>query len=188
MDFFDLKGVLEGLFEELQLAVKFEAVNHPSFSPGQAARLKLDDVVLGTMGTLHPQVVSAYGFRIQRQQPVLAADIDLEVLLSHLRTASVFEPVSSYPSVREDVALIVDRHIPEVEVAALLRQVGGFLLRDVELFDLYEGQQIPAGKKSLAYHLTFQSPNKTLTDKEVSKQRQRIVAQLEQRLGAQLRG
>ena len=188
LDFFDLKGVLEGLFAELQLAVGFEAANHPSFSPGQAARLRLGDAVLGTMGTLHPQVASAYGFRVQRQQPILAADIDLELLLSELQSARVFEPVSPYPAVREDLAVIVDRHIPEDEVANQLRQAGGFLLRDVELFDLYEGQQIPAGKKSLAYHLTFQSPSKTLTDKEVSKQRQRILSQLEQRLGAQLRG
>jgi phenylalanyl-tRNA synthetase beta chain len=188
LDFFDLKGVLQGLFEELQLAVKFEAATHPSFSPGQAARLRLGDSVLGTMGTLHPQVANAYGFRVQRQQPVLAADIDLELVLAQLRAARVFEPVSSYPAVREDLALIVDRHVPADEVAALLLQAGGFLLKEVELFDRYEGPQIPAGKKSLAYHLTFQSPSKTLTDKEVSKQRQRIVAQLEQRLGAQLRG
>ena len=72
-------------------------------------------------------------------------------------------------------------------MANTLRQVGGFLLKDVELFDVYVGQQIPSGKKSLAYHLTFQSPSKTLTDKDVSKQRARIIKQLQQRLGARLR-
>jgi phenylalanyl-tRNA synthetase beta chain len=139
------------------------------------------------MGVLHPQVVENYGFRTNRKQPVLAADIDLEALYPYMDKASVFEPVSSYPAVREDLALIVDRSIPAAEVADSLRQAGGFLLKDVQLFDVYEGKQIPAGKKSLAYHLTFQSPSKTLSDKDVAKQRARIIRQLEQRLSARLR-
>lgn len=187
LDFFDLKGVLQGLFEALHLEVTYEPVDHPTFRPGQTARLLLGDVPLGTMGVLHPQVVERYGFRLNRQQPVLAADIDLEALYPRLDRARVFEPVSAYPAVREDLAIIVDRHIAASEVADTLRQVGGFLLKDVELFDVYEGQQIPGDKKSLAYHLTFQSPSKTLTDKDVSKQRARIIKQLEQRLGAHLR-
>jgi phenylalanyl-tRNA synthetase beta chain len=139
------------------------------------------------MGTLHPQVVENYGFRINRKQPVLAADIDLEALYPHMEEASVFEQVSAYPSVREDLALIVDQSVSAAEVTGALRQAGGFLLTDVELFDVYEGEQIPAGKKSLAYHLIFQSPSKTLSDKNVAKQRARIIRQLEQRLGARLR-
>jgi phenylalanyl-tRNA synthetase beta chain len=187
MDFFDLKGVLQGLFDALHLDVSFEPVEHPAFRPGQTARLLLGHVLLGTMGVLHPQVAENYGFRINRRQPVLAADLDLEALYPRLAKGQVFEPVSAYPAVREDLAIIVDRQIAAAEVAQTLRQVGGFLLKDIELFDVYEGQQIPAGKKSLAYHLTFQSPSKTLTDKDVSKQRARIIKQLEQRLGARLR-
>jgi phenylalanyl-tRNA synthetase beta chain len=187
MDFFDLKGVLQGLFEALHIEVAYEAITHPVFKPGQTARLLLGDMPLGTMGALHPGVVENYGFRVNRQQTVLAADIDLEALYPRLKHARVYEPVSAYPAVREDLALIVDRQIAAAEVAQTLRQVGGFLLKDVELFDVYQGQQIPAGKKSLAYHLTFQSPNKTLSDKDVSKQRMRLIKQLEQRLGARLR-
>ena len=81
----------------------------------------------------------------------------------------------------------MDRHIPATDVNEALRQAGGFLLKQVELFDVYEGSQLPAGKKSLAYHLTFQAPTKTLTDKDVYKQRQRILKQLERSLGARLR-
>lgn len=187
MDFFDLKGVLQGLFDTLNLAVTYEPLDHPTFRPGQTARLMLGEVPVGTMGVIHPQVVESYGFRTTREQPVLAADIDLEVLYPRMEHARVFEPVSAYPAVREDLAIIVDRQIAASEVANTLRQVGGFLLKDVELFDVYVGQQIPSGKKSLAYHLTFQSPGKTLTDKDVSKQRARIIKQLEQRLGARLR-
>jgi phenylalanyl-tRNA synthetase beta chain len=89
--------------------------------------------------------------------------------------------------VHEDLALIVDRQVPAAEVETVLREAGGFLLQRVELFDLYEGRQIPANKKSLAYHLTFQSPSKTLTDREIRRQRERILQRLEQRLGARLR-
>jgi phenylalanyl-tRNA synthetase beta chain len=81
----------------------------------------------------------------------------------------------------------VDQTITAAEVTAAIRRSGGYLLADVTLFDLYEGEQIPAGKKSLAYHLTFQSASKTLTDKEVGKVRQRIIDQLSRQLGARLR-
>jgi phenylalanyl-tRNA synthetase beta chain len=187
MDFFDLKGVLQGLFDSLHVTVNYEAAAHPSFRPGQTARLKLGEKQLGTMGVVHPQVVENYGFRISSTEPVLAADIDLELLFPHIEQEYVFQQVSAYPAVREDLAIIVDRDINAVDVVEIMQKSGGFLLKEVELFDLYEGPQVPSGKKSLAYHLTFQSPSKTLTDKDVSKQRNRIVKQLEQRLGARLR-
>ena len=119
----------------------------------------------------------------------MAADLDLTAVIAHIPSHYPFEAVSSYPAVHEDVALIVDAAIPAAaeEVAAAMRQAGGFLLKDVALFDVYEGDQIGAGKKSLAYHLTFLAPNKTLTDKAVKKQRMRIVKTLGNRLGAELR-
>ena len=88
---------------------------------------------------------------------------------------------------REDLALVVDAGLPAAAVAAALRAAGGALLRDVALFDVYEGSQLPPGKKSLAYHLTFQAPDRTLTDGDVSKQRGRLLKLLEQQLGAKLR-
>ncbi len=87
----------------------------------------------------------------------------------------------------EDIAVIVDKGIPAVEVTALIEKEGGTLLRGVDLFDIYEGASIPAGKKSLAYHLTFMSTERTLTDKAVRKNRERIVKHLNQEIGARLR-
>jgi phenylalanyl-tRNA synthetase beta chain len=95
--------------------------------------------------------------------------------------------VSAYPAVLEDIALIVDRGVPAAEVLDIIDKAGGYLLQKAELFDVYEGNPIPPGKKSLAYHLTFQSPDKTLTDRVVRKNRERIVKQLERQLGATLR-
>ncbi len=187
MDFYDLKGIVESLFAALHLEVQYEAANHPTFRPGRTARIMLGDAQLGVMGEIHPLVVESYSVRIDRDQPLLAADLDLELILSAVEQDHKFEPISPYPAVREDLALVVDGHIPAAAVSEAIRQAGGFLLKEVELFDVYEGSQLPAGKKSLAYHLIFQTPNKTLTDKDVLKQRKRILMQLEQRLGAKLR-
>jgi phenylalanyl-tRNA synthetase beta chain len=82
---------------------------------------------------------------------------------------------------------VVDKGVEAAAVESIIRRAGGFLLKEVQLFDLYEGSQLPPGKKSLAYHLTFQAPDKTLTDKNVSKNRQRILSQLQNELGATLR-
>jgi phenylalanyl-tRNA synthetase beta chain len=139
------------------------------------------------MGELHPAVVKGFDLRLERDQPVLAATLNLELLLPQVPDTFPYRPLSSYPPVLEDLALVVDRGLPAADVEAALRRAGGLLLSDVALFDVYEGDQIPPGKKSLAYHLTFQAPDKTLTDKDVSKQRQRILKQLEQALGARLR-
>jgi phenylalanyl-tRNA synthetase beta chain len=185
-DFFDLKGILEMLLAALQVGdVRFEAAQNPVFRPGRTARLLAGERALGLVGELHPLVGEA--FDIPGEQPVLAAELQLENLLPLIPARHRVEPLPHYPAVREDIALVVDQTITAAEVTAAIRRSGGYLLADVTLFDLYEGEQIPAGKKSLAYHLTFQSASKTLTDKEVGKVRQRIIDQLSRQLGARLR-
>ncbi len=186
LDFFDLKGMVEALLADLHVdGLTVEAASHPTFRPGRTARLLLGEQQLGLMGELHPLVVE--GFDIRTDRPVLAAELDLDVLVGQIPPWHHVEPISSYPAVHEDLALVVDKLLPASQVEAQIRQAGGFLLKDVALFDIYEGSQISAGKKSLAYHLTFQSPGKTLMDKDVKKQRQRILQQLERQLGAKLR-
>lgn len=187
MDFYDLKGIVESLFAALHLDVQYEAAEHPTFRPGRTARILLGEAQLGVLGEIHPLVVERFGVRIDREQPLMAADLDLELILSAVEQDHKFQPISPYPAVREDLALVVDGHITAASVRDAIRQAGGFLLKEVELFDIYEGSQLSPGKKSLAYHLTFQAPNKTLTDKDVLKQRKRILMLLEQRLGAKLR-
>ncbi|WP_374688457.1 phenylalanine--tRNA ligase subunit beta [Promineifilum sp.] len=186
-DFFDLKGVLDAFFEALHVPVTVEAAAHPTYRPGRSARLLVGERQIGIMGELHPGVVKGFDLRIERNQPVLAADIDLEALLPLVPDKYPYVPVSTYPPVREDLALVVDAGLPAANVEAALRQYGGALLREVALFDVYEGNQLPPGKKSLAYHLAFQAPDKTLTDKDVSRQRGRLLKLLEQQLGAKLR-
>ena len=186
LNFFDLKGVIEDLFSAIHISgLAAEAASHPTFRPGRTARLLVNDRQIGWLGELHPLVVEVFG--IHGDWPVIAAELDLEVILPLIPDEFQVRAVSAYPAVLEDIALIVDRGIPAAEVLNIIDKAGGYLLQKAELFDVYEGNPIPRGKKSLAYHLTFQSPDKTLTDRVVRKNRERIVKQLERQLGATLR-
>jgi phenylalanyl-tRNA synthetase beta chain len=118
---------------------------------------------------------------------VLAADFDLSVLLAQVPDGHVVRSVPRFPPVQQDIAVVVDESLPAEQVQAMIVQTGQPLLRDARLFDVFRGQQLGAGKKSLAYSLTFQSEERTLTDKVVAKQQAKIVQRLERELGAKLR-
>jgi phenylalanyl-tRNA synthetase beta chain len=186
IDFFDLKGIIEQLLVGLHVGrATFEPGKHPTFRAGRTARLLLDGQQFGWMGEVQPFAVER--FEMRSEWPVLAAEVDVEMLLPRMLDRYEVEPVPAFPAVHEDIAVIVDKGIPAAEVTALIEKEGGSLLRDAELFDIYEGASIPAGKKSLAYHLTFMSPGRTLTDKAVRKNRERIVKRLSREIGARLR-
>jgi phenylalanyl-tRNA synthetase beta chain len=186
IDFFDLKGVVETLLERLHVTgAVYEPAEHPTFQPGRTARLRVGDWELGILGELHPTVRDAFGMPDQR---VAAAELDLEALLAQVPAAWFVDPVSAYPAVLQDLAVVVDEEVPAATVQALIAETGGFLLKRVQLFDVYRGEPVPAGKKSLAYALTFQAPDKTLRDAVVAKQVKRIVGRLRQELGAEPRG
>jgi phenylalanyl-tRNA synthetase beta chain len=185
-DFFDIKGVIEELASALNLPpLYFEGANHPSFRPGRSARLSIGNQQVGWIGEVHPLVIE--GFDILGESPVLAADLDFEQLLPLIPSVHSVDPLPVFPSVNEDIALIVDKSIPAGLITSAIENAGGFLLKSAKLFDFYQGQPIPPTKKSLAYHLTFQAPDKTLTDKVVRKNRERIVKVLEKEFGAKLR-
>ncbi|MEW5870497.1 MAG: phenylalanine--tRNA ligase subunit beta [Chloroflexota bacterium] len=186
MDFYDLKGVLQAFFDGLHLkAVGYEPAEHPTFHPGKCARVLLGDYPVGILGELHPLVARQYEMP---ETPLLAADLNLNALLEVIPALYAVQTVSPFPPVLEDLAVIVDEGLPAGQVEALIRQAGGAMLVGLRLFDVYRGEQIGAGKKSLAYSLTYQAADRTLTDAEASKVRQRIVRRLEQELGAHLRG
>ena len=184
-DFYDLKGVVENLLAGVHLErAGFESHNHPVFHPGKCARITVDDLQVGVLGELHPVVHSQHDFL---EAPVLAATINLAVLEELAPPRHQVDPVSTFPPVLEDLALVVDENIPAAEVAALIGQTGGKTVTEVRLFDVFRGEQIGAGKKSLAYSLTYQAEDRTLTDKDVGKLREKIIKRVEKELGAQLR-
>ena len=165
--------------------VTWERGEHPAMQPGRTAHLLADGSEIGFVGELHPLVRAAFDLP---DTPVAVMELDLDALLAPWGAAMPMTELSAQPAVYEDLALIVDEETPAVQVAELIRQSGGKLLVDARLFDVYRGQSIPAGKKSLAYALTFQAPDRTLTDEDTKKLRQKIVARLERELGATLRG
>jgi len=184
LGFYDLKGVVETLLAGLRLEGVFEPGQHPAFHPGRCAQVSVGDGVLGVMGELHPLVLDAFDLP---PQPVCALEFDLEALLAQVGVARTIQPISRFPAVVQDVALVVDEGLSAEEVRQAILAFGGRLLRDARLFDLYQGEQIPPAKKSLAYSLTYQAEDRTLTDAEVAQVQERIVQHLAEELGAELR-
>ncbi len=185
MDFFDLKGVVEELLDRLGLLgdARFEPLLHPLFGP-KAAQVLLKGRPLGVLGEVHPAVRRAFDLPDGR---AAVAELQLAPLAAAAGARHTMTPLSSFPAVKEDLAVLVDEGVTAEQVETAIRQAGGGLLRDVVLFDVYRGKQVPAGKKSLAYALTFQADDKTLKDADVEKVRRRIVARLGQTVGATLR-
>jgi phenylalanyl-tRNA synthetase beta chain len=185
LGFFDLKGVVEALLDRLGITgVTWERGEHPGLHPGRAARLRVGGLDIGLVGELHPLVRAAFDLP---DAPVGVLELDLEALLAAWGGARTMTGISGQPAVYEDVAVVVDEGTPAAQVAEIIRQTGGKLLTDVRLFDIYRGGQVAEGKKSLAYALTFQAPDRTLTDEETAKLRAKIVSRLERELGATLR-
>ncbi len=185
MDYFDLKGLTEALLADLHVTgFSYQPGTSPGFHPGKTARLEKGAIVLGILGEIHPLVKKNYKLSAK---PVAAAVLDLEVLLEQVNQFHDVEPIPLPPPVLEDLALVVDDQVPAQDVEKLILQTGGKILREVRLFDLYRGDQLGEGKKSLAYSLVYQDAEKTLTDKEVLAIRNKIVKRLEKELGAQLR-
>ena len=189
LDFYDLKGILSGLLEGLRLPeVHYEPWEHPSFHPGKSARILSGEKQVGVFGELHPQVRERYDWPVTyKAWQILAADLDLDAILSLMPELFETESVPEFPPVLEDLALVVDESLPAERLAGLIRQTGGKVLREVRLFDVYRDEKIGAGRKSLAYSLTYQAADKTLSDQDVAGIRTRILRRLEQELGAKLR-
>ncbi len=185
VDFYDLKGIVEGMLAGLHVEdVGFRKREHPSLHPGKAAEILIDGQVVGVMGELHPQVKANYEMEAA---PVLVAEFELAPLLSAGRILFDVEAVPTYPPVLEDLAVVVDEDVTAAEVENVIWMGGGEDLAKVQLFDIYRGEQLGEGKKSLAFNLTYIAPDRTLTDKEVQKLREKIIYLLDEKLDAQLR-
>ncbi len=189
MDFYDLKGVVNGLLQGLRLNdVKYESGEHPSYHPGKCAHVLVGDKQIGVMGELHPKVKGNYDFPTTFKAPVLAAEFDLDLLIELVPPLYQTVDVPVFPPVIEDLAFIMDEELTAEKAEALIRQTGGKLLADVKLFDIFRGEQIGAGKKSLAYKLTYIAPDRTLEAAEVSTMRNKIIKRMEHEFKAKLRG
>lgn len=185
-DFFDLKGIVLQALEAMHVdSVQLRPAKHPTFHPGKCAEVLAGNRRLGVLGEVHPHVRSRFELG---ESPVVAAELDLRSVLEAAPERVTVVPVPAFPPVLEDLAFIVEEGVPAGEVEAQLRAAGGPLLSQVRLFDVFRGEQIGEGRKSLAYSLVYQASDRTLTDEEIAELRAGIVTRLESALGAKLRG
>jgi phenylalanyl-tRNA synthetase beta chain len=187
VDFFDLKGIVEALLERVGVpASEIEYAPRPDnlpFGPN-CAELLIRGKGEGVLGMVHPLVREAFDLP---DAPICLAELRIEPLIKPSWSLEVMTPISAYPAVVEDLAFVVDEAVTARQVAEVIRRAGGSLLTDIQLFDLYRGQPIPDGQKSLAYKLTYQSQNKSLTDEAVAGLRKHIIRQVAEAVGGTLR-
>jgi len=162
----------------LRVDLPVRANQRPFLHPGRSAQLGQS----GLLGEVHPLVAEEFGLDVA----VAVFEIDLMELATP-DVAPVYRDVITFPAVRQDIAVVVEDTVPAAEVVAVIRESGGELLTRAEVFDSYRGEQIGDGRHSIAIHLEFQAPDRTLTDADADAVRERIVAALGERLGAQLR-
>jgi len=184
LDFFDVKGDLERLFALRGAAesVRFEPAVLPWLHPGAAAVIKMKDEVAGWCGAVHPAVLKALDIK----KEVLAFELDLEKVAN--RDVPFAKEISRFPSVRRDLAMLLPEDISYEQVRAVSAEAAGPHLEKVIVFDVYQGENLTKGYKSLAIGLIFNDVSSTLTDEDVDSRIQAVVAELGQRLGAELRG
>jgi phenylalanyl-tRNA synthetase beta chain len=176
----DAIGTIRTLAGELGVDLEVASATREPWHPGRCAELRIGERVIGHAGELHPRVCKAYGVPVRSA----VAEIDLDALLEHATSVVAGPRFSSYPVAKEDVALVVDVSVPAASVEAALREGAGELLESIRLFDVYTGDQLGAGKKSLAYALRFRAPDRTLKEGEAAAARDAAVALAAQRTGA----
>jgi phenylalanyl-tRNA synthetase beta chain len=182
VDFFDAKGLLEDVLERAGAEVEFRGDEEYGLLRGRTASLYAGGQRVGTLGQVLPQVAS----RFEIGGPAFLFELDIAALVPGVRPRVRHRPLSRFPEVIQDVALLVDNSVPAAKVASIIE--ANPLVARVNLFDVYEGAPLAAGKRSLAFAVHFQAPDRTLTDSEVADARRRIVRRLENEAGAELRG
>ncbi len=184
-DFYDLKGCLENLLQELLITnYSFSPCkDSPFLHPSKSLNLMVNHEKVGVLGEAHPQLLEDY----QLPQKTYLLEISLSLLLPHFSEQRKFRPLPKHPPVYRDIALVVDEVISAQKVLDTIYKFNNKFIEEIMIFDYYKGKPIPAGKKSLAYRLKYQSYNHTLTDKEVNALYEELISALHQELGAEIR-
>jgi phenylalanyl-tRNA synthetase beta chain len=185
VDFYVVKGILDGLFELLGLTnrIEYKQAKREHMHPGRTADILLDGKTIGFVGQLHPVVQKEYD---------LKETYVFELALTDLLNAEVedirYSPIPRFPSITRDIALVVDENVVAGELQKAIIEAGGELLKEVSIFDVYQGDRLPDGKKSIAFSLRYYDPERTLTDEEVTAVHEKVIQAVEQQFGATLRG
>lgn len=184
VDFYDAKGIIEELFADLRITrYTVEAGTHYAMHPGKTALFKKGRDVLATIGEVHPAVLAAYGIT----KPVYIFELDAKTVMKYVAKDFKYKALPKYPAINRDLAMLVALDINSADIEKAMTKAAGQNLVQITLFDVYTGKQVEAGKKSLAFALTFQSNDKTLTDAEVNTAIEKIIAKLQKDFNADLR-
>jgi phenylalanyl-tRNA synthetase beta chain len=180
-DFFDAKGVVEGILSQLGSKAGFEDSDDEGLYPGRGADVIVEGDKVGIVGDVQPAVAQAF----ELSNTVCLMEIDLEKLLTRIAPTRVYQSIPRFPGVSRDIALVVDEQVTYRRVKEIVQSFP--LVNRVTLFDLYRGEQITEGRKSFAIRILYQSPSRTLTDEEVDQTQEHMLVKLRQELGAALR-
>lgn len=185
VNFYHAKGVLDGYFETMGLSdqIRFEAAKDLKWMhPGRTAAVYLGDAYIGYVGQVHPATTNAYDLK-----ETYAFEIDFEAIIAAPKEVITQQPIPKFPGVTRDVALLVDETVTHQQIVKTIKENGGKFLKDVHLFDIYQGKGIEDGKKSVAYSMSFLNPEATLVDEDINKAFTKLVAALETECGAAIR-
>lgn len=184
-DFYDLKGMVNQLIENLGINgdVTYTATDHyPEMHPGRTAEIAIHGHNVGFIGQVHPKI--AKQFKIKE---TYAFELNLQTLIELPKSDDQYQPISKYPSVERDISFLVDRDVTNDQVVNLMKKRGGAFLHKIRLFDIYEGKNVPEGKKSMAYSLQYVDPRETLKDEVVTAAFEKIKKRLTDELNAEIR-
>jgi len=184
VDFYVVKGILDGLFDLLGIEdrVSYKGANLDGLHPGRTATIRLDNNVIGFVGQVHPDVEKQLDLG-----ETYVYELSLEAILDAQVEEITYTPIPRYPSMTRDIALVIDQAVAAGDIKEVIQEAGGKLLREVSIFDLYEGEHMEAGKKSVAYSLRYFDPERTLTDDEVTKAHGKVLQAVEEKFNASLR-
>jgi phenylalanyl-tRNA synthetase beta chain len=185
-DFYDAKGAVEAILEALRIeGVSFEPVEDARYHPRASAQVKVAQFgAVGTLGELHPRLAK----KLDLPADTYLFELDLTALYRAATLVPKFSSLTRFPAVLRDLAVVVDQELPSEQVRAVIREVGAPLVEDAQVFDSYTGKPLPEGRKNLAFALAYRAPDRTLTDEEVNQAHQKIVEEVNRRLGGSLRG
>jgi len=185
-DFYALKGMVETLLQGCNITnAKYIAhSDNPSFHPGRCAQVTIGDQVVGVFGELHPEAATNFDIR----KRIYIGEFDVAALFELSNPERKYQPLPKYPSSSRDFAFLCDISLEAAAIEEVIRKSGGKLVRQVELFDVYTGKQVPQGQKSMAFGVLMRADDRTLTDAEVDKAAQKIIDTLAREFGVTLRG
>jgi phenylalanyl-tRNA synthetase beta chain len=184
VDFYDLKAVVENLFEGVdESALRFERAEIGFLHPGKSAKILLEDQMIGYIGELSPSKIREHDL----DQNVQVFEILLEPVMVQARKQKVFSPIPRYPYMERDLSIIIEDKVLGDDIKRLISHLGHDIIHNVTIFDLYRGKSLPEGKQSFAFRIRYQSEERTLTDEEVQEVHSHVVQTLQEELGATLR-